>query len=445
MKLTHPPQQGFTLVEGIVALSVLMGLLVLGNHYTRQRLEESLQQQAAAHLRLVTAAAVRYAQDRYDQLGSSAERDEWQASQQKPEVVQVSLEVWRYQDLIAKKYLLELYQRSKWNLYGQGYALYILEVEKPKPRKQLLVLTTGGKKLPERDLRQIARQAGGQGGYISQEDKTQVTGSQQGWQLQLPAETGYQPPPDGEPQYEQPGHLACLHTLYPDDLLHTSQLLHRTAQREQPKLNQMETDLMMQQHQIVFKKESTGVTGSLSAQGLAFQKDHQQRIDFGYDAYTERAALRLKDATGSIEIDAKRVTTTGKPTVGKAVLKGYSAPELHAYWNKVPYYELSVQTNQDQAMAVGQQLADWLCLKKENSRPDEAALGRLFMIGAQSSQTTGLYLCGHTATPNSAAYLLSQFPPKADPAAQHKPTRSTLSLPQHSARLSSLSPNQRGP
>ncbi len=440
MKLTRHSQQGFTLLEGIVALSVLMGLLVLGNYYTRQRLEASLQQQAAAHLRLVTAAAVRYAQDRYDQLGSSAEREEWQAYQQKlPEVDQVPLEVWRYQDLLAKKYLLELYQRSERNLYGQSYALYILDARKPTPRKQLLVLTTGGKQLPERDLRHIARQAGGHGGYISQQDRAQVTGSQQGWQLELPAETGYQPLPNGKPQYETPGHLAFLHIISPDDVLQSSQLLHRTAQRDQPELNQMETDLMMQQHQIVFKKESTGVTGSLSAQGLAFQKDEdqQQRIGFGYDAYTKRAALNLKDAQGSIEIDAKHVTTTGVPTVGTAVLKGYSAPELNAYWNKVPYYELSVKTNQKQAMAVGQQLADWLCSKKENSQSDDAALGRLFMIGAQSSQTTLLYLCGHGSTPNSAAYLLSQFPQTTAPVAPLKPTQSTL----YPARLSSLSPS----
>lgn len=415
MKLTHPQQQGFTLLEGIVALSVLTGLLVLGNYYTRQRLEEALSQQAAAHLRLVTTAAVRYAQDRYDQLGTPAERAAWQASQQKLlEVDQVSLEVWRYQDLLAKKYLLELYQRSERNLHGQGYALYIIEPGAPNPSKQLLVLTTGEKQLRERDLQQIARQAGGAGGYISQQDPKKVIGSQQGWQLELPAETRYQPLPNGEQQYEAVGHLACLHTLYSDDLLRTSQLLHRTAQNEQPELNQMETDLKMQQHRIIFTRESTGVTGSLSAQGLQFKRDSPQQIDFGYDSHTKRAHLKLKDEQYSVMIDAEYVTTTGLPTVGTVVMTGYSAPELTAYWNKVPYYE--IRTNQSPPPeGLKEKTANWLCSKE--SKSNETAFGRLFMLGHPKSQATFLYLCGHGPTKDSAvAHLLAQFPPKADQA-----------------------------
>jgi prepilin-type N-terminal cleavage/methylation domain-containing protein len=427
-------QQGFTLLEGLIALSVLTGLLVLGNYYTRQRLEEALAQQAAAHLRLVTAAAVRYVEDGYDQLGSLAEQEAWRTSQRQlqKEHAPVSLEVWRYQELLEKKYLLELYQRSKRNLYGQGYALYIIETESPNPRKQLLVLTTGGKALQEKALQQIARQAGGLGGYISKQNPDSVTGSQQGWQIKLPAETAYQPQPNGKQQYEQHGHLACLHTIYPDDLLRTNQLLHRTAQDGKPELNQMESNLKMQSHQISFTGKNSKATGSLSAQGLQFERDPQQKIDFGYDARTERAQLRLKDAQGSVVMTATHVTatnrsdeamdvpyktSTGERTAGKISIKEYSAPELNAYWNKVPYYELSSTMSRTPVKEVGEWFADSLCSKDSKlGKLNKAALGRFFMIGHTDSKTTFLYLCSHGTTQNAVAHLLSQFSPEANQA-----------------------------
>lgn len=468
MKLTYHPQQGFTLLEGIVALSILTSLLVLGNHYTRQRLEASLHQQAAAHLRRVTAAAVRYAQDHIDYLGTTikqekehenSEEADWKQSQKKHQDKKddpISLEAWRYKKLLKENYLPEISSRSERNLYGQGYALYILEIEKPIPKKQLLVLTTGGKKLSEPALRQIARQAGGQGGYISQQDKTQITGSQQGWQLELPVETVYSTTPDNkDPHYEAPGHLACLHTLHPDDGLYT-QFLHRTLQPDRPHLNQMETDLRMQTHQIVFEKqEPTGTTSALTlnANGLQFE-DHgqpqKQTITLGYDAGKKRTHLEINDPSkGSVVIEANRLTTTDAPKLANTTLEGYSAPELHAYWNKIPYYELPRDRNHYAANeGPAYSIASLLCTKSDEHSVNKlmAKLGRLFMIGYKDSPATFLYLCGYgnNARSNSAMavpYLLNQFPKETSQATlRSTPLSVSVSSPSTSP---DLSPNPR--
>lgn len=459
------------MLEGIVALSILTSLLVLGNHYTRQRLEASLHQQAAAHLRRVTAAAVRYAQDHTDYLGTTIEQDkehenseeaDWKKSQKKHQDKKedpISLEVWRYKKLLKENYLPEIAPRSEHNLYGQGYALYLLEIEKPAPKKQLLVLTTGGQPLPERALRHIARQAGGQGGYISQEDKTQVIGSQQGWQLELPAETIYLPSSNKdkeEKHYERHGHLACLHTLHPDDRLHTK-FLHRTPQPNRPQLNQMETDLRMQSHQIVFERqEPTGTPSALTlnANGLQFthhEQLQQQTIMLGYDAGKKRTHLEIKDPSkGSVVIEAHRLTTTGAPKLTHTTLVGYSAPELHAYWNKIPYHELPSKTNDHAADQVSAYtVASLLCAQNDTHPVDKlmAKLGRLFMIGHKGSPATFIYLCcyGHNARSNSAMavpYLLAEFAPKADLVAQRS-TELSISLHSHSSPTSSLSPTPR--
>lgn len=430
-------QQGFTLLEGIIALSVLMGLLILGNHSTRQRLEEALQQQAAVHLRIVTAAAVRYVQDCYDQLGSPAERQAWQIAQQPlKENEQVSLEVWRYQQLIQQGYLPLLDQR---NVYGQGYALYL--EDKPaenseKPQRQLLLLTTGGRTLHESALRSIARQLGSQGGYLSKKPPRMITGSQQGWQLPLPSETLYQPvsnpkPADLEESYEKPGHLATLSYIDPDDIVCTDNLLHRKQQVGKPQLNQMETDLAMQQHHIIFTGATAEESSRLSAQGITC-KQGEHTIEFG--VHHKKAQLTLNDSRGSVVMDATRVTTTGLPTVNGTVPTGYSAPELHAYWNKVPYYELS--TNSEEQVRT---FADQVCSKPVNSQ--ETALGRLLMLGQQGSETTFLYLCSHAPSNAVTAHLISQFPPKAPTERKRHNSATHLQVPDYSRNRTPVSPS----
>lgn len=446
VKAALPLKQGFTLLEGIIALSVLMGLLILGNHYTRQRLEDALQQQAAAHLRVVTAAAVRYVQDCYDNLGTPQERDDWKQEQQQLPATQspVSLEVWRYQRLMKQGYLQLLDQR---NVYGQGYALYL--EDKPaenseKPQRQLLLLTTGGRTLHESALRSIARQLGSQGGYLSKKPPRMITGSQQGWQLPLPSETLYQPvsnpkPADLEESYEKPGHLATLSYIDPDDIVCTDNLLHRKQQVGKPQLNQMETDLAMQQHHIIFTGETAEESSRLSAQGIAC-KQGEHTIEFGVQA--KKAQLTLNDSQGSVVMDATRVTTTKPSIVDKTTVIGYSAPELHAYWNKVPYYELSAKKDEGQVKVV----ADQVCSKPATSQ--ETALGRLLMLGQQGSETTFLYLCSHAPSNAVTAHLISQFPPKAPKkrirvsSANSTPQNSRyLQVPDYSKNRSPVSPS----
>lgn len=395
MKIISDLQQGFTLLEGLLGLSVLMGLLVLGGHHTQRRLEEQFCQNAAAHLRIVAGAAERYVLAHHGPGGAEAEQQQWQVEQQNAtEEARQSLETWRYQQLIDQQYLPEGFEPK--NLYGQGYSLTVKREVAPQPHQQLLVVTTEGRAIQERALRQIARQLGERGGYISSIDKDPnddfcITGNQRGWTLPLMPETPYQSPDSPEeakpePIYPDPGHLASLSLIYDDEVLRGSTLLHRTAIPHQPQLNQMETDLVMQQHQIVLKDGPH--SGTVNAEKLELSAKQP-----GGGLYPQEIKLA---------ITPEKITFTGErlPAQWRNQVKTYSAPELHRYWNKLPYYELRQGINNSET----EQFADAICATEVAHQGEKfSTMGRLFMLGFDQHPESRLYLCGHAPRNHSAA------------------------------------------
>lgn len=83
MKIIRDHQRGFSLLEGLAGLSLLMALLTLGAHHLQQRLEEQLTRHVAEHLRIVADAAERYLLNSHGPFDLKQERQEWEAEQQK--------------------------------------------------------------------------------------------------------------------------------------------------------------------------------------------------------------------------------------------------------------------------------------------------------------------------------------------------------------------------
>ncbi len=497
-----------------------MALLTLGAHHLQQRLEEQLTRHVAEHLRIVADAAERYLLNSHgpfelQQKRLQEERLQWETEQRlTPKDQRLSLEEWRYQQLINNKYLPERFNPT--NLYGQCYALYVEAKTAPQPHQQLLVMTTKGRAIQERFLRQSARHLGRQGGYLSEKksekESENITGSQQGWHLPLPPKTLYQtseqpatanpssssnttaktanPPPQQlekannqpglgarlksgvkkmanrvrnplgkrskspsekpvsqpseEPKesddtalplrsettatalasnpaeraehgdYEQPGHLASLSLLYGSDVLQRSALLHRTTTPHQKEeLTQMETDLSLQDHHISFQQDhykgelSASKKGELSASKMEITYEAQglpkQQVTLAVD--DSNPTITINRGSKTLKITAQNISfsSSSKPEYQEAV-KDYSPPELHSYWNKVAYYELSDRNE-------AENFTQYLC-QQPAPGSDAPTLGRLFMLGFEKQRITQLYLCATNQAGQQAHLLQEMTPPE---------------------------------
>lgn len=392
-------QQGFTLLEGIMALSVLLSLLVLGNYYTQQRLEEEIHQLAAEHLILVSKAATGYAREHYEQIGTEVEKARWQSDQQVElnrdrEYTPLSLEAWRYQqmqDYLKKELLAEK------NCYQQSYELYISD-HLPFG-KQLIVLSSEGQAIELKALPVIARKADGSSGYIIQKKAIPtIIGSQHSWKLAVPARTVYN---SGENQQNLsvdkigPGHLARVQIINRVDTLNPENLLHRTPVPGKPELNQMETNLTMQQHQIIFNNEPA--TGTLDAEGLQFTQPGGKLL-FGWEKQEQQPKIVLRDdKQQEVLITAQNVMATTKKNHLPQGASDYSPPELHAFWNKLPYYEMTNKIkNKDPST---EDFARKICLISPDEKKSNQPLGRMFLLGRKNTKNKNkiyLYVCGYS-------------------------------------------------
>lgn len=435
LKTISNQQRGFTLLEGLAGLSLLMTLLTLGSQHLQRRLEQQLSRHVAEHLRMVADAAERYLLDSDSPFNrTTQEKEAWTAEQQKisknPKRPIIGLEEWRYQQLIKNKYLPEGFNRT--NLYGQDYAIYVKIEQEPQPHLQLLVMTTGGKPIKEGLLRQSARHLGYQGGYLSQNNTTNtITGNQRGWQLPLPTKTRYQPAttrgntqPTAEPTDYEQGHLASLRLLYDSDLLRRSALLHRTATSPQSKkFNQMATDLNLQKHEIIFEDKDKKASGTLSASIMELTSPDQNdpddkkklnQVKLACDA--SNPEITVANSAGTLSITAQKVEFVGQKLTEKwrrnHTIEGYSPPALYRYWNKVAYYELKDNENNKVL-----DFATSVCKKKSTApvSPSELIPGRLFMIGTKSLQTTYLYICTTDSKKEPQAHLLKSMEPSSNP------------------------------
>lgn len=392
-------QQGFTLLEGIMALSVLLSLLVMGNYYTQQRLKEDIHQSAAEHLILVSEAATGYAREHYEQIGTEDEQEQWK-NEQKDEInknreyVPLSLEAWRYQqmqDYLKKELLAEK------NCYQQSYELYISD-HLPFG-KQLIVLSSEGRAIELKALPVIARKADGSSGYIIQKkgEIPTIIGSPHGWELAVPARTVYnfgENPQDLSVDKIGPGHLARVQIINRVDTLNPENLLHRTPVPGKPELNQMETNLTMQQHQIIFNNKPA--TGILDAEGLQFTQPGGKLL-FGWEKQEQQPKIVLRDAKQQeVLITAQNVMATTKNHLPQGTTD-YSPPELHAFWNKLPYYEMEKKTEKKDPST--DEFARKICLTSFDDKKSNQPLGRIFMLGRKNIENknkTYVYICGAT-------------------------------------------------
>lgn len=207
--------------------------------------------------------------------------------------------------------------------------------------------------------------------------------------------------------YEQPGHLASLSLLYDSDVLHRSALLHRTATPQQTDLNQMETDLNLQEHQISFEKDH--YTGALRASKMEITSQDpgqpKQQVTLACD--DSNPTITINRGSKTLEITAQKISFPGSlPPKSPEVVRAYSPPELHCYWNKVAYYELSDQTREQET----EDFTQSLCQQPAEPSSSAPTLGRLFMLGFQKQRTTLLYLCA-TNQAGQKAHLLQEMKP----------------------------------
>lgn len=383
-----------------MALSVLLSLLVMGNYYAQQRLKEDIHQSAAEHLILVSEAATGYAREHYEQIGTEDEQEKWKNEQKyeiykNSEYVPLSLEAWRYQKM--KDYLKEEHLAEK-NCYQQTYELYI--TDHLPFGKQLIVLSSEGQEIKPKSLPGIARKADGSSGYIIQKkgEIPNIIGSPHGWELAVPARTVYNSDENQQDLSADkigPGHLARVQIINRVDTLNPENLLHRAKIPGKPELNQMETDLTMQQHQIIFNNELA--TGILGAEGLQFTQPGGKLL-FGWEKKEQQPKIVLRDAKEQeVLITAQNVMATTKKNHLPKGASDYSPPELHAFWNKLPYYEMTNKIkNKDPST---EDFARKICLISPDEKKSNQPLGRMFLLGRKNTKNKNkiyLYVCGYS-------------------------------------------------
>ncbi len=201
-------------------LTVSLSVMSLSAQYVGQRADDLLNQSSGQQLNRVATAANQYAHDHFESLQSSTSHGEsviWNSSE---------IKQFLYDGGYLPNTLLDH------NPYNQTYRIVIQQPK--KSLLQLLVLTQGGQIINESGLRKITQWVGPTGGYVSQQQPNQATGSQGGWQL-----------PFSGSVMTTPGHVAALNYLNANDVLSSSSLLFRKKIDGHPEYNRMETDLKM--------------------------------------------------------------------------------------------------------------------------------------------------------------------------------------------------------
>lgn len=156
--------RGFSLLEAVVVLTVSLSVMSLGAKYVGQHADNLLNQTTAQQLNRVATAANHYAHDHFESLQSSTSNAKsviWNS----PEIKQF---------LYDTGYLPNTLRDH--NPYNQTYRIVI---QQPQLNLlQLLVLIQDGQTINEGGLRQVTQWVGPTGGYVSQQQPNQATGSQ---------------------------------------------------------------------------------------------------------------------------------------------------------------------------------------------------------------------------------------------------------------------------
>lgn len=204
-------QSGFSVIEVMLILAV--GALAAGymvQNYSKYSENLSIKS-AADHGKIIADAASKYIQDNYAALAAVA-------TPTVPAVVTTTM-------LKNSNYLST--SVSDTNGYGQGYQLLVIE---PTANKlEALITTTGGQAIKEMSMREIAKNIGGRGGFISSTDIGNANGNYGAWQVAL---SKYSTAPGA-------GHIAIA--LFFDNGGLTNDYLNRSAVAGHPEVNRMNT------------------------------------------------------------------------------------------------------------------------------------------------------------------------------------------------------------
>ncbi len=253
MPLTRRAQQrGFTILEMIIVLIVIVSLLSLGAAYMKNSADERLNKSAAYDLQRITQAAQAWVKDNYSALSQNA-------SSLTPE------------ELKNNHYLPETFPVK--NSYGQQYKLQVTPEKSGKNTfVRVTVITHDGMAISISDMRKIAGNMGENSGYSQQNGV--ITGNQNGWSL---------------PYSEiKRGRVASVSYIAENDVVSAGAFLRRSKIDGHPEWNQMETDLGMKDNNITFEKGAIvfnhdGFESTLSADGASFAHN-KQKVEITPDA-----------------------------------------------------------------------------------------------------------------------------------------------------------------
>ncbi|HEY3591023.1 MAG TPA: hypothetical protein VGL07_13280 [Buttiauxella sp.] len=256
-------QSGFTILETIVVLIVMVSALSAGAVYMKYNADNSLNRSAADSLMQLTKAVQWYARDNFSMLKASSNSS-------------VSLDI-----LEKGKYIGAGF--SPKNSYGQSYSITIdpEAVNEDNTALKILIITQNGETLKVDSMRKIAALAGNDIGYAIQAGT--VTGNQGSWNIN----TGI-----------SAGRMASVSYVAEKDIVSAETFLRRDKFEGHSEWNQMNTDLGMGDNSInfedgaiVFKHDNYDAT--LAANGAMFSHQSDK---------TEIAAEGIQLSNGSANV-----------------------------------------------------------------------------------------------------------------------------------------------
>jgi len=279
LKYGKKSESGFTLLESIIALTIMTAVLSTGAIYLKNNADNVANYSAAESLSIITTAVQIYARDNYATLINSTETS-------------VSLDT-----LADKKYIGENFSRK--NSYGQNYSVTIkTEGTTGDEMLQIKVITQGGDAIKTANMRKIAALAGNDAGYATKTNE--IIGNQEGWKINTTITTG---------------RLASVGYISAKDLssvVSAKDFLYRNKVDGHPEYNQMNTALDMNSNDIHFDDGAiifnhNNFESMFSASSGTFIK--------GADK-TEITADRIHVSNGDTNISGSTITAQAvKPSV----------------------------------------------------------------------------------------------------------------------------------
>lgn len=267
----HRKQHGITLVEVIGAIAIASIMLLGISTAMDNVVEDSKGQQASLYQSQVTAAARKYMAANYAQLVTDTASGA---------TVAVPVAALQTGSFLSGSF-------ASANAYGQVACILVRKNASASPPAKLdaMVVTYGGQAMPEKDIPQVALNAGVEGGYISKRSPAMAQGA--AWQIDT---TPYRGVACGSGaavlsgNAVDGGHLASA-LFYDGPGQLSTDFVYRDAVPGHPELNQMNTPLLMAQDALVTKGAECG-----SSPALAIDSTSRGMLVCGADGLWKDAA-----------------------------------------------------------------------------------------------------------------------------------------------------------